>query len=152
MRELIKKRTLSPNNVASQTKRILKENGFEIPSGSKSRVIVNNKRYTLTTTGYKEDYPDARQYDTSSQGLVTLWLRDGNFYIYDRFNLNYGSTTREMGEKEFVQVVTSMKFENSNLLDTIPKMTGYKKIVTDGLDDAICEVREILNYITEKEI
>ncbi len=147
MRELIKKRTLSPNNVAFQTKRILKNNGFDIPKGLKSRVIVNNKQYTLTTTGYKEEFPDARQYDTSSQGLVTLWLRDGNFYIYDRFNLNYGSTTREMGEKEFVQIISSLRFEDMYLLDNIPKMTNYKYIVTAGLNDAICEVRDILKYI-----
>ena len=149
MRQLIKKRTLSPNNVAAETKRLLRENGFTIPKGIKSRVMVNNKEYTLTTTSYKLDNPDARQYDTSTQGLVTLWLRDGNYYIYDRFNLGYGSSTRELGKDEFVQVIATMKFEKIDMLTSIIPRTraNYLKDVNSGLADASLEFSEILKYI-----
>ena len=149
MRKLIKKRTLSPNNVATETKRILREEGFLIPKGIKSRVVVNNKEYTLTTTGYKQDTPDARQYDTGTNGLVTLWLRDGNFYIFDRFDLNYGSTTREMGPDEFVQVITKMNFEQKYLLDNMRILTRdeYIKYVLNGLKDTEEKIQEILEYI-----
>jgi hypothetical protein len=138
---------LSPNNVASETKRLLRDNGFIIPKGMKSRVIVNNKEYTLTTTSYKQDTPDARQYDTSTNGLVTLWLRDGIFYIYDRFLLDYGSSTRELGPDEFVQVIAELKFSDEFILNNsnIPK--NYREDVVNGLKDATAKTSEILKYI-----
>jgi len=150
MKQLHKKRSLSPNNVTSETKRILSSHGFAVAKGNKGRVTVNRKEYTLTTTSYKLDGPDARQYDTSTEGLVTLWLADGNYYIFDRFELGYKAATRELGADEFVQVDSlDSLFDTDHLLSTIPVQDKlkYRKSVEDGLSEACVEQQEILSYL-----
>jgi len=150
MKQLHKKRSLSPNNVTSEVKRILRHHGFTTAKGNKGRVTVNGKEYVLTYTSYKSDGPDARQYDTSAEGLVTLWLADGNYYIFDRFELGYKKATRELGTHEFVQIdKLDAIFDTDHLLDTVPVQNKleYRKNVEDGIAEACVEQQEILNHL-----
>ena len=150
MKQLHRKRSLSQNNATSEAKRILRHHGFTTAKGNKGRVTVNGKEYVLTYTSYKSDGPDARQYDTSTEGLVSLWLADGNFYIFDRFELGYKKATRELGTHEFVQVDRrDALFDTAHLLDTVPVQdkVKYRKDVEDGVAEACVEQQEILKYL-----
>jgi hypothetical protein len=148
MIQIIEKHLTTPNNVLGEVKKELQKYGFQVPGGIKGKIYVKDKLYSLTTTSYKLDYPDARQYDSSLEGLVTLWLKDGNFYIFEKELLNAGVITREFKGDISTQVRSKVNFGNSYLLDgmRILDKQDYKDLISNAIE-SVKSSYEIEKYV-----
>lgn len=147
MINIVKMNKLSPNNTTKEVKNWLRIQGYDVPRGKHSRVKIDGKLYTLTVTDYKKDRPDARQYDEDTEGLVTLWLRDGKLYRYN--NVTGYEVTREMGNKSYVNAdLMGYRFNGEHELNSAvqPDPYTWRMICEEALIQAAQE-KNILDYI-----
>ena len=131
MYEVVYRYLKSPNNTLPVFKGYLKSRFGWTSSSHKGQIDTPNGTWTVAVTGAKEDVLQARQFDNSTRGLVTIWMRNGGVYVIPKERLAIGTVTREFEGVKYHQVWAEP--DSAYMYGNTPDM--YKKMVTETLKE-----------------
>jgi len=109
MKKVIEMRMVNPNNATHELFRYLEEQGVKVCHGRRKYVEINGMKFAVTITSANRQYADCRQFVSNEyNGLITMYEKTGQIYLYHKEQLLIGAKTREFSQSKF-QTVQSIK-------------------------------------------
>lgn len=149
MKHIIKQYLTSANNAVVRVREYLLGKGFKIADAKRNIVVVNGKTYQLTVTGVHETQATCRQFNLHLDGIITLWMVNGCFYVYSKGQLNIGNRTRQLAGIDYYDVQAKEKFKEEHLIQGIIPITSdrYRKLASGAVSEAKEEIENFLDNI-----
>lgn len=136
LREIMKRRILTPNNATTKFQEYLSSKGFKVLSDKRRRKYLeyNNKKYCITITSSDSDKIICRQF--SEDGVISLYEKTGQIYFLQKDELFISEVTREMYNESYKNAESIFEIEELDTFDKIKQVdiNEYKRNFIDIAD------------------
>ena len=113
LREIMRRRILTPNNATIKFADYLEAIGVSIASkknSNKKYALIEGVRYDITITAYNSEYVTCRQYNSS--GIISLFEKTGQIYLLNEDMLSVDAITRELNGEKYKNAKSIFRIEN----------------------------------------
>lgn len=149
IKEILKARLVSPNNVGTKLCKHLSENGLTVTKGIRKHVLINGRKYAVSYTSANNPYADCRQF-SNEDGLITMYEKNGKVYMFTRDELNIVSLNRQLNGVNFYNAHSMISFNEATpfagieQVDVAEYKDTYKEVAQDYANSLVNIVENIV--------